>query len=134
MLYTLGKDNKIILRDQIKIEEPYDKDKLFKVNLPFTESEYETGNGEGVWAITNNASLEIINDTKSINEFVLVRILNDSIYYNNLSFGDYIIVETRGEKRPVANYEILNSNYNKESEEEVHNIKLSIIRRQNNNI
>lgn len=134
MLYTLGEDNKIILHGEIRIKQPYVKDELFKINLPFTETEYESGNGEGVWAITDNASLEIINDIKSINDFVLVRILNDSIYYNDLKFGDYIIVETRGEKRPVANYEILNSNYNKESEEEVHNIKLSIIRRQNNNI
>lgn len=104
----LVKDNEIVV--------PQDIDKMFKVNLPATKDEYETGNGEGVWACATASDTEkVFSDCEY--EIIFVKILNDSLYYPGLKCYDIIPVELRGECRPVAMFNELQYHYNKDGDE-----------------
>ena len=69
--------------------------KYIKVNIPLTERDYLSGNGEGVRAISEWDA------TGSGYKGILA---NDSIYYPGLMCGEEILFEMRGENRPVVDY------------------------------
>ena len=76
---------------------------MFRVNVPYGIEEFERGNGEGMWAIaTSQKDESIIKNDSSIGERVVVKLLNKSVYYKDLNWGDYILVKTRGSNRPIA--------------------------------
>lgn len=78
-----------------------DQDKYFKVNLPSDKTSFKSGNGEGVWAhALNMVDYQKYKDNKS-NEIIKVRILNNSFYYPDLTYGSIINVELRGDSRPI---------------------------------
>ena len=98
--------------DCVKVQDfpRVDSDYYFKVNLPANQDNYESGNGEGVWAYTDAESYEKWKNDEQ-DAIIYVKILNDSIYYNGLRYGDLVPVELRGEYRPVAIYEELVNKY-----------------------
>ena len=74
----------------------------FKVNLPNTKESYHSGNGEGVWAVVEDKDIyDKYNNNELKNPFY-VFIANDSIYYPYLICGSRVLVEPKGDKRPVA--------------------------------
>ena len=90
-----------------------DEREFFRVNLPDSEESYEYGSGEGVWAVSNSKGFRIAQDDNSYKELFLVRILNDSIYFKDLKMGDYVLVESRRDNRPVAIYKELVNRFEK---------------------
>lgn len=92
------------------IEETNSEHKMFKVNLPETQENYISGNGEGVWACGNSKTLNAWRKNKNKGIYFAM-VLNDSVYYPKLKCGMIIPIEMRGDKRPVALYEELLNNY-----------------------
>jgi len=74
-----------------------------KVNLPLTEEDYQSGNGEGVWVIVDNKTKADYYHDAYGPGFVGM-LANDSFYYPGLCCGDSVEFEMRGDKRPVADY------------------------------
>lgn len=95
--YTFNDGNIVSVED-------FDENKRtfsFKVNLPSCIEDYLDGSGEGVWAcIHPSISESELNNSKGA--ILFVKILNDSLYYNGLKYGDLIPVTPRGNNRPVA--------------------------------
>ena len=85
----------------------------FKINLPETKEGFVAGKGEGVWAICDKKDYSKWTNDSSVGEKLIIKILNDSIYYENLFYGTPILVETRGDKRPLALLEELEFYYKK---------------------
>lgn len=82
-----------------------DNKRIIKVNLPDSEENFISGNGEGVWAfIRNEDDMEKYDNGEGSFEVIL---LNHSMYYYNiLSWGNVILVDGRGASdRPVMNKE-----------------------------
>lgn len=72
-----------------------------KLNLPLTADEYLSGNGEGVWCEIDSDLLE--RALKNPPALIPVKILNDSCYYPNLTWGNLVLAEFRNSNfRPVA--------------------------------
>jgi len=104
--YEFENGNKVAVKDFTKPN----SECFFKVNLPNTVANYEAGSGEGVWAYTDEESYKKwLKDEKD--SIVYVKILNNSMYYKGLEYGDLIPVELRGEYRPVAIYDELIAKY-----------------------
>lgn len=101
-----------IFEDDIDIHD-LKNDEMFKINLPDSKEGYDKGNGEGVWATASEKGFKIWSNDDSYKELFLVRILNDSIYYKGLSYGDYVLVESRRDCRPVAVLTELESRFGK---------------------
>lgn len=94
--------------------------KIFKVNLPSSDENFITGNGEGIWACaTNESDYEKATSDNSKGELIIVKILNEPIYYDKLHIFDYVVAETRGENRAVAIYSELTSKYGKSRRDEI---------------
>lgn len=74
-----------------------------QINLPLTEQDYQSGNGEGVWVKVEPA-IRRAYDADTIGPGYFGILDNDSLYYPGLACGDMIPFEMRGECRPVANY------------------------------
>ena len=74
----------------------------FKVNLPSTKEDYESGSGEGVWAVVKDQ--ETYNELKSNKDTGTfhVYIANDSVYYPHLTCGSRVLVKHGGKKRHIA--------------------------------
>lgn len=81
-------------------------DKYIKVNIPLTEEDYRSGNGEGVW-VEVDSETEKAYDRDAIGSDYHGILANDSLYYPGLSCGDMIEFEMRGEKRPVVAWSFL---------------------------
>lgn len=73
------------------------------VNLPPEERDYLSGNGEGVWVLVDEETLEAYNRNSDDKNFVGI-LDNDSIYYPGLRAGMLIPFEMRGEYRPVVDF------------------------------
>ena len=73
-----------------------------KVNLPETEEEYIDGNGEGVWVLVDDDTY----NRYQLDDFdagTYVGILdNDSVYYPHMVHGMAVVIEMRGDHRPVV--------------------------------
>lgn len=111
MIYKT-KDNKEIFYDDFELS----TDNSFKINLPLTEDDYKSGNGEGIWCCCSKEDLEKINN--NIKGVYLVKILNDSVYYPSLKYGTVVICGYNGDNRPVAIKDELDSKYESISIEE----------------
>ena len=81
-------------------------DKYIKVNIPLTEEDYRSGNGEGVWVEVDQKT-KAAHDRDAIGSGYQGILANDSLYYPDLSCGDMIEFEMRGEKRPVVSWGFL---------------------------
>lgn len=77
--------------------------KYIQVNLPLTEQEYLSGNGEGVWLEVDEETRKAY-DAGTIGGGYSGILSNDSLYYPGLKCGTIIPFEMRGEFRPVADY------------------------------
>jgi hypothetical protein len=73
----------------------------FKLNLPDSIGNYSSGNGEGIWALTDKATKKQMDADKEHGQFVAWA-CNDSFYYPNIRYGTAILCEFRGVNRPVA--------------------------------
>jgi len=92
------------------VSELGEKNGYFRVNLPSTFKTYQTGNGEGIWAVALTKELTDKIEKAEIKQFYAYA-ANDSIYYPELVCGSRILAETRGDNRAVAVWENLtNSN------------------------
>lgn len=74
-----------------------------KVNLPLTEQEYCSGNGEGVWVRVSDETRRAYDADASGGGYSGI-LSNDSVYYPGLLCGTVIPFELRGEYRPVADF------------------------------
>ena len=81
-------------------------DKYIKVNIPLTEKDYRSGNGEGVWVEVDQET-KAAHDRDAIGSGYHGILANDSLYYPGLSCGDMIEFEMRGENRLVVPLEFL---------------------------
>lgn len=76
---------------------------FIKINLPLTERDYLSGNGEGVWVKIDPATRRDYDENK-VGPGYFGILDNDSLYYPGLGPGEMIPFEMRGEHRPVADY------------------------------
>lgn len=76
---------------------------FIQINLPLTEEDYLSGNGEGVWVKVDPATRRDY-DADKIGPGYFGILDNDSLYYPGLGPGEVIPFEMRGEQRPVADY------------------------------
>jgi hypothetical protein len=97
---------------------PSDINLMFKLNLPSSRENFESGNGEGVWACTDNPTLERLNKDGT-GGIYFARVLNDSVYYPTLKCDTIVAMEMRGDKRPVALYDELIEKFGKSKRDEV---------------
>lgn len=81
-----------------------------KANLPPSEGDYITGNGEGVFILVDAATKEA-HDADATGAGYTGILDNDSIYYKGLRHGEAVPLEMRGENRPVVPFEWLLKNY-----------------------
>lgn len=74
-----------------------------KVNVPASLENYNSGNGEGMWAL---GTQEFIDDYKNDVSGTrhIVKLMNKSVYYPELAHGAEVVVEMRGNNRPVVVY------------------------------
>lgn len=74
----------------------------FHLNLPDTIENYQSGNGEGVWAVCRPKDRQDLRYDKKEGQFIAFS-CNDSVYYpGEIVIGSAILAEHRGENRPVA--------------------------------
>lgn len=85
---------------------------FIQINLPLTEEDYLSGNGEGVWVKVDPATRRAY-DADKIGPGYYGILDNDSLYYPGLGPGEIIPFEMRGESRPVADYHNCLSKYSK---------------------
>lgn len=76
---------------------------FIQVNLPLTEDDYLSGNGEGVWVKVDPATRQAY-DADRIGPGYSGILDNVSLYYPGLDPGELIPFELRGKCRPVADY------------------------------
>lgn len=77
--------------------------KYVKVNIPLTEQDYISGNGEGVWVEVDEATRRAYDEDVAGKGFSGI-LSNDSLYYPGLMCGEEIPFEMRGTNRPVVDY------------------------------
>lgn len=81
-------------------------EKYIKVNIPLTEENYLSGNGEGVW-VEVDESTRAAYDSDARGGIYHGILANDSLYYPGLGCGDVVEFEMRGEHRPVVRFDFL---------------------------
>ena len=86
---------------------PSNKDYI-KVNLPSSEKDYISGNGEGVW-VKVEKGVWLMHDNDSDGAICEGILDNDSWYFPWLKAGTKIKFETRGEYRPVVPWTWINT-------------------------
>ena len=91
-------DGKVLTREELNaMGEDY-----FKLNLPDTFENYQSGNGEGIWAVCNPKDRLALRADMKKGQFIAFA-CNDSFYYpGKIVIGSPILAEHRGENRPVA--------------------------------
>lgn len=72
-----------------------------KVNLPYDEDDYINGNGEGVWVLVDDKT-KAEYDSESAQGTHIGILDNDSLYHPKFVHGMAVVIEMRGEKRPVV--------------------------------
>lgn len=95
-----------------------------KVNFPLTESDFNSGNGEGMWVLVDPETKKAHDEDAAGGTYFGV-LDNDSVYYPGLDHGTVVPFEMRGEKRPVADFHGFLAKLNGISQEE----KVDLIRR-----
>lgn len=99
MEHYVMRNGKVLSCETIVI--PEEDNNIFKVNLP---EKANFPNGEGIWACTTPKYLKLYQDDWG-GERILVKILNDSLYYPRLTYGTVIPVVLEAGRRPVAIFE-----------------------------
>ena len=74
-----------------------------KVNLPLTQQDYLSGNGEGVWVLVDPETKKAHDEDAAGGSYIGI-LDNDSCYYPGLNAGELIPFELRGVFRPVADF------------------------------
>ncbi len=74
-----------------------------QVNLPLTEQDYASGNGEGVWVLVDPETKKAYDQDITGKGYIGI-LDNDSCYYPGLNAGELLPFEMRGEYRPVADF------------------------------
>ena len=69
-------------------------------NLPLTEEDYRSGNGEGVWVIVDSETKQAYDQDAEGSGYRGI-LDNDSYNYPGLCHGEEVEIEMRGENRPV---------------------------------
>ena len=94
--------------DEKRYEELIEAGKLFKLNLPSKFEDFQSGNGEGIWAVVDDPDLQQrLDDDEVIEQFVAYA-ANNSVYYPNITVGTPVIARQRGgNTRPIAEWEFL---------------------------
>lgn len=96
-----------IINDQRKEGETMNH---IKVNLPSTEQDYISGNGEGVFVIVSD-EVKAAHDSDENGSSYTGILDNDSLYYIGLDHGTTVPFEMRGEFRPVVPFSWLTEHY-----------------------
>lgn len=81
-------------------------EKYIKVNIPLTEENYLSGNGEGVWVEVDEVTRAAYDNDATGGRYHGI-LANDSLYYPGLGCGDEIEFEMRGDRRPVVSLDFL---------------------------
>lgn len=81
-----------------------------KANIPADRTEYENGNGEGVFVIIDGEALEAYESDATGGGYTGI-LDNDSFNYSDLTHGAIVPLEMRGANRPVIPLEWLKSNF-----------------------
>lgn len=76
---------------------------FIKINVPESEADYLSGNGEGMWAKADDATKKAYDMDAAEGEYEVV-IDNDSFFWDGLEHGQLVPIEMRGENRPVVPY------------------------------
>jgi hypothetical protein len=77
-----------------------------KVNFPFSENDYLSGNGEGCWVLVTKDTKEK-HDKDVLDGRYRGVLSNNSYYYPELKVGSRVLFNMRGNKRPVADWDFL---------------------------
>lgn len=85
-----------------------------KANLPASQEEYDSGNGEGCWFIAEADAKQAYDQDAETGVYRCI-LDNDSDYYPGLNHGEVLPVEMRGTNRPVVPYSYLAEHYGKPS-------------------
>jgi len=88
-----------------QIKKLVDKFGYIKVNLPENGKGYNSGNGEGVWAVActkEDNKVSISEFTTDYKKEFYVFICNSSLYHPKLEWGSKVRCENRGSNRAVA--------------------------------
>ena len=102
-----------------QMKELQKKHQLFKVNLPSDMDTYRSGNGEGIWACPADQETEDLWKNDADGGQGLVHACNDSFYYpGEIVYGSRVLVEFRGENRPVAVWDDLQGTKEAEANKE----------------
>lgn len=95
-------------------------DVMFKLNLPDTQDGFDRGNGEGVWAYSDDETKKIHDEEIVLGGIYFARILNDSVYYpGKLKYNEIVAFEMRGKYRPIAFFTELNEKYGPPKADEI---------------
>lgn len=77
-----------------------------KINIPDSLESYQNGNGEGVWAMGDKNFIKDYKTNARGTKHV-VQLYNKSVYYPALDYNAVVVVEMRGNNRPVVIYDQL---------------------------
>ena len=102
----------------------------FKLNLPSKFEDYQSGNGEGIWAVVLTKKEKVMVDDETNTEPFFAYAANDSCYYPELVCGSRIFAEPRGGNRPIAVWENLTGS--KEAEKNAEDTLDKIIKHRSN--
>lgn len=81
-----------------------------KVNFPETREKYLQGVGEGMWVIVDDGA-KAAHDRNDEGGTYWGTLDNDSFVCSDLTHGERVLFEMRGDKRPVACWEWLVENH-----------------------
>ena len=96
---------KTVARDIATEKRMLNEKNYIKVNLPDTLDKFETGNGEGIWAVPNMPSDQSTSDSNIIGDSFDVIVLNDCLSYP-FRYGTIINVTIKNtEHRPVLTFD-----------------------------
>lgn len=79
------------------------KEFYIKINVPTTEEEYLSGNGEGMWALADEKTKRAYDEDAASGEYEVI-LDNNSFFWDGLEHGQLVPIEMRGEARPVVPY------------------------------
>lgn len=83
---------------------------IVKINIPVTNDGYLAGNGEGCFCLIDVDTKEVYNNDEFGGNYSAI-LYNSSVYYKGLEPGEVIPFTMRGDKRPVADLDYLQKNF-----------------------
>ncbi len=92
--------------------------KYIRLNLPDTIGRYNSGNGEGIFAVIAEPEDREKYDKDQLGGQFFAYSCSDSFYYPDIHCGDLILAEFRGVNRPVAVWDNLKGTKEAEANKE----------------